>query len=44
MTAGTYDVAYTLTYQAASAGQKLYVKWVKASGTGSVSLSAATLK
>jgi len=38
-----YDRNYTLTYQAASAGQTLTVAWVVNSGTGNVSLSAAAL-
>ena len=41
VTTGAYDAAYTITYHAASAGQKLYVKWTQAAGTGSVSLAAA---
>ena len=43
VTAGRYDVAYTLTYHAGSAGQVLYVKWHQSVGTGSVSLAGATL-
>jgi len=40
---GQYDAVYTLTYKAASAGKLLTVKWVQASGSGYVSLQAATL-
>ena len=40
---GQYDVVYTLTYKAASAGKLITVKWVQASGTGNVRLQAATL-
>ena len=43
VTAGPYDVVYTLTYHSVMPGQKLYVKWVGSVGTGSVSLAAATL-
>jgi uncharacterized membrane protein len=39
-----YDVVYTLTYSAASAGQQLVVKWTQASGTGNVTLQGAALK
>ncbi len=41
--AGQYNAVYTLTYKAASAGKLLTVKWVQASGTGNVTLQAATL-
>ena len=40
---GQYNVVYTLTYKAASAGKLLKVKWVQASGTGNVTLQAASL-
>ena len=40
---GQYNVVYTLTYKAASAGKLLRVKWVQASGTGNVTLQAASL-
>src|SRR5207342_3505543 len=40
---GRYDIVYTLSYKAASAGKLLTVKWVQASGTGNVALQAATL-
>jgi hypothetical protein len=40
---GQYDRNYTLTYQAASAGQTLKVTWVMNSGTGNVTLNAAAL-
>ena len=40
---GQYNVVYTLTYKAASAGKLLTVKWVQASGTGNVTLQGATL-
>ena len=38
-----YNAVYTLSYKAASAGKLLTVKWVQASGTGNVTLQAATL-
>ncbi|MEP6596703.1 MAG: Ig-like domain-containing protein [Ginsengibacter sp.] len=38
-----YDAVYTLTYKAASAGKLLTVTWVQTSGTGNVTLQAATL-
>jgi hypothetical protein len=41
--AGQYDRNYTLTYQAASAGQSLNVTWKMASGGGNVTLNAAAL-
>ena len=40
---GQYNAVYTLTYKAASAGKLLTVKWVQASGTGNVTIQAATL-
>jgi len=40
---GQYDAVYTLTYKAASAGKLITIKWVQASGTGNVTLQAATL-
>jgi hypothetical protein len=40
---GQYDAVYTLTYQAASAGQQLLVSWTQASGSGSVTLQGAAL-
>ncbi len=40
---GQYDAVYTLTYKAASAGKLLTVKWVQSSGSGNVTLQAATL-
>ena len=40
---GQYNAIYTLTYKAASVGKLLTVKWVQASGTGNVTLQAATL-
>ena len=40
---GQYDGTYTLTYQAASAGQLLTVTWVQISGTGNVTLQGAAL-
>jgi uncharacterized protein YjdB len=42
-TTGQYVVQYTLTYKAGSAGKLLTVKWVQSSGTGNVTLQAATL-
>ncbi len=39
-----YDRNYTLTYQAASAGQTLTVTWINTSGTGNVTLNGAALK
>jgi hypothetical protein len=41
--AGQYDRNYTLTYQAASAGQTITLSWIMSSGTGNVTLSSATL-
>ncbi|MGC4038461.1 MAG: Ig-like domain-containing protein [Chitinophagaceae bacterium] len=41
---GQYNAVYTLTYKAAAAGKLLTVKWVQASGTGNVTLQAATVK
>jgi parallel beta-helix repeat protein len=43
-TTGQYDAVYTLTYHAASAGQRLVVQWIQASGTGNVTLQAAALQ
>jgi hypothetical protein len=40
---GSYDVVYTLTYNARSANQQLIVKWVQASDPGTVTLRAAAL-
>jgi hypothetical protein len=40
---GQYDRNYTLTYQAASAGQTLKVIWRMASGSGNVTLNGAAL-
>jgi uncharacterized protein YndB with AHSA1/START domain len=40
---GQYDVVYTLTYRAASAGQQLVVQWTQASGTGNVTVQAVAL-
>jgi hypothetical protein len=41
---GQYDVVFTLTYQAASAGQQLVVQWTQASGTtGNVTVQAVAL-
>ena len=42
-TSGQYDHNYTLTYNAASAGQTLTVTWKMSSGTGNVTLSGAAL-
>jgi uncharacterized protein YjdB len=42
-TAGQYNAVYTLTYKAASAGKLITVKWTQASGTGNVTIQAATL-
>ncbi len=39
-----YDRNYTLTYHAASAGQTLTVTWTMTSGTGNVTLDAASLQ
>jgi hypothetical protein len=41
---GQYDGNYTLTYNAASAGQTLTVTWKMSSGTGNVTLNAAALQ
>jgi hypothetical protein len=40
---GQYDAVYTLTYQAASAGQQLTVQWTQFSGAGNVTLQGAAL-
>ena len=40
---GQYDRNYTLTYQAASAGQALNISWVLTSGGGNVTLNGAAL-
>jgi hypothetical protein len=40
---GRYDIAYTITYYAASPHQKLTVTWTQTSGTGNVTLSGAAL-
>jgi hypothetical protein len=40
---GSYDRNYTLTYNAAAAGQTLKISWVMASGSGNVTLSGAAL-
>jgi hypothetical protein len=42
-TTGQYDAVYTLTYHAASAGQRLVVQWIQASGAGNVTLQGAAL-
>jgi hypothetical protein len=41
---GQFDRNYTLTYNAASAGQTLTITWTMISGTGNVTLSAAALQ
>jgi PKD repeat protein len=38
-----YDGVYTLTYKAASAGQRISVKWTQTSGSGNVTLQGAAL-
>ena len=43
-TTGQYKLVYTLTYRAASAGQRLVINWTQASGTGNVTLQGAALK
>ena len=43
-TTGQYDAVYTLTYHAASAGQRLVVQWIQASGAGNVTLQGAALQ
>ncbi len=40
---GQYDRNYTLTYNAASAGQTLKISWVTSSGAGNVTLNGAAL-
>jgi hypothetical protein len=40
---GSYDAVFTLTYQAASAGQTLTVTWIESSTSGNVTLQAAAL-
>ena len=42
-TSGQYDRNYTLTYNAASAGQTLTVSWVGSSGGGNVTINGAAL-
>ena len=41
---GQYKAVYTLTYRAASPGQKLVVQWTQSSGSGNVTLQAAALR
>ncbi len=41
--ADQYDGVYILTYKAGSAGKSILVSWTQASGTGNVTLQAATL-
>src|SRR5262249_2550865 len=41
--AGQYDAVYTLTYRAASAGQRLVVSWTEGRDTGNVTLQGAAL-
>jgi hypothetical protein len=41
---GQYDLVYTITYRAASAGQQLSVGWTHISGSGNVRLQGAALK
>jgi hypothetical protein len=41
---GQYDVVFTLTYQAASAGQQLVVQWTQISGTGNVTIQGAAMR
>ena len=43
-TTGQYDLIYTITYRAASAGQHLSVGWTQVSGSGNVRLQGAALK
>ncbi len=38
-----WDAAYTITYEAASAGQTIQISWVQNTGTGTISLTAADL-
>jgi hypothetical protein len=40
---GQYDRNYTLSYHAASAGQKITISWVATSGAGNVTLNGAAL-
>jgi hypothetical protein len=40
---GRYDRNYTITYNAAGAGQTLTVTWTRSSGNGRVTLSGAAL-
>jgi hypothetical protein len=42
-TNGQWDAAYTITYNAAQAGQTLTITWKQASGTGNVTIQAAAL-
>ncbi len=41
---GAYVRAYTFTYRAASAGQRLTLSWTQAAGTGNVTLKAVALR
>jgi hypothetical protein len=42
-TTGAWEAVYTLTFNAAQAGQTITVTWKQASGTGNVTLQAAAL-
>ncbi len=42
-TNGQWDATYTITYNAAQAGQTLTITWKQASGTGNVTIQAAAL-
>ncbi len=42
--AGHYGAVYTLTYHAASEGQRLVVTWTQSAGAGNVQLQAAALR
>ena len=44
LSSGQYDRNYTLSFQAASQGQTLTVKWVRNSGIGNVTLNGAALQ
>ncbi len=40
---GQYDVVQTITYRAASAGQRIIVTWTQHNGSGNITLQAAAL-
>ena len=40
---GQYDAVYTITYNAAQAGQTITITWVQSAGTGNVTIQGAAL-